>query len=137
MAASTRARSTKPRTTRTVPAAIDADESVPRLSTKDVTPDDPSDLQVLFYIDDTPYYVSTAERAELALRYLHMARAEGQEFALAWMLEEVVGADAYKALMNFDKLPGDALGKIVNRIQHLILGGMEAPKGSQRRGSRN
>jgi len=67
----------------------------------------------------------------LALRFLKMAREQG-ELATAWLIESAIGEDGYNALadelINYD---GDAtalLRGIVEKIQRVAMGGLEAPK---------
>lgn len=69
----------------------------------------------------------------LALDYLRRARKEG-DLANAWLLETAVGEAGYDALVEelagLDGNEGLAVFKgIVERIQKVAMGGLEAPKG--------
>jgi hypothetical protein len=68
----------------------------------------------------------------LALKFLKMAREQG-ELASSWLIEEAIGADGYEALanelINYDGDPVDLLRTIVEKIQKVAMGGLEAPKG--------
>jgi len=84
---------------------------------------------VLFSIDGVDYTIPKKPRVNIALRYLKMAREEGPEAAQGYLLEALVGEEAYEALMNFDDLDSETLGAIAEAAQKLTLGGLEAPKG--------
>lgn len=86
------------------------------------------ELVVLFSIDGRDYTIPKKPRVNVALRYLKMAREHGPEAAQAYLLEALVGEEAYEALMNFDDLDSDTLGAIAEAAQKYTLGGLEAPK---------
>jgi hypothetical protein len=83
----------------------------------------------LFAIDGVSYYIPKKPRVNIALRYLKMAREQGPDAASAYLLEALVGEEAYEALMNFDDLDSETLGAIAEAAQKYTLGGLEAPKG--------
>lgn len=82
----------------------------------------------LFSIDGVSYHIPTKPRVNVALKYLKMARDEGTDAAAAFLLEKLLGEEAYNALMDFDDLTDEALGQIVEAAQKVTLGGLEAPK---------
>lgn len=67
----------------------------------------------------------------LALRFLKMAREQG-EIAASWLIESAIGAEGYDALtnelINYEGDPVALLGAIVEKIQKVAMGGLEAPK---------
>lgn len=69
----------------------------------------------------------------LALAYLKMARRQGADVAMSWLIEEAVGEAGYDALAaDLAGYEGDAglvLRGIVEKIQTISMGGLEAPKG--------
>lgn len=68
----------------------------------------------------------------LALKFLKMAREQG-ELASSWLIESAIGAEGYNALadelINYDGDPIALLRAIVEKIQKVAMGGLEAPKG--------
>lgn len=69
----------------------------------------------------------------IALRFLKMARTMG-DAASSWLIETAVGEDGYEALIEeFATLPDDAdpvaiLQSITEKIQRIVMGGLESPK---------
>ena len=67
----------------------------------------------------------------LALKFLKMAREQG-ELASSWLIESAIGSDGYDALaaelINYDGDPVALLRAIVEKIQRVAMGGLEAPK---------
>ena len=83
----------------------------------------------LFRIDDTPYTVQRRPRVNVSLRYLKMARTQGQETAIAYLLEAMLGEDGYEALCNYDDLTPEQFETVVKAAQDIALGGFNGPKG--------
>lgn len=67
----------------------------------------------------------------LALKFLKMARETG-ELASSWLIETAIGSEGYDALaselINYDGDPAALLRAIVEKIQRVAMGGLEAPK---------
>lgn len=82
----------------------------------------------LFSIDGASYSIPKKPRVNLALRYLKMARESGADAASAYLLEQLVGEDAYTALMNYEDLTQETLQAIMVAAQKVTLGGLEDPK---------
>ena len=93
------------------------------------TPETEVEKVELFSLNGVSYSIPKKPRVNVALRYLKMAREEGTEAASAFLLESLVGEEAYKALMDFDDLTQETLGQIAEAAQKHTLGGLEAPKG--------
>jgi hypothetical protein len=88
----------------------------------------------LFSIDGIVYTMPAKVGTNVSLQYLRMVRTQGQEVALGWLLERVIGEDAYEALMNCDGLTPDALAQVMEVVRQHTMGAVEAPKGSSKRG---
>lgn len=68
----------------------------------------------------------------LALDFLRMGRKIGPELAISWLIEEAIGADGYESLVaEMETYEGDGsklLGAIGEKIQRVVMGGLESPK---------
>lgn len=76
------------------------------------------------------YTMPARPNGGFALKYLKLARRQGAEFALSWLLETAIGAEAYDDLSDEPDLTQDDLKTIAERVQKIALGGLESPKGS-------
>ncbi len=83
----------------------------------------------IFRLGGAVYSIPDRPRVNLALKYLWLAKTRGEEIAGQWMLEELLGADAYQALMDFDDLTDTQFAAIMNRAQQVGLGSLEQGKG--------
>lgn len=128
--------------------------TAPRFITKDSTPADDwassPEREVVFSVerrhdadgdgDAAPevetvdYTMPARPNVGLALQYLKRARREGADLAMSWLIETAVGAEGYDALTDeLSRLtdPTEAqsvLQGVVERIQKVALGGLDAPK---------
>lgn len=84
----------------------------------------------IFTIDDTDYYMPAYVPASLSLQALDRMRRHGQEAALSWLLEAVLGAEAYQALMDCPTLTGPQLKAVMRIIGDHVLGQMEDVTGN-------
>jgi len=80
----------------------------------------------LFYIDDVEYSMPAKIPGNVALKYLRKIRTDGVEVAGAWLLEEVIGTEAYEALMNYDGLTIEQLNQVIAIVERHALGSVEA-----------
>ena len=68
----------------------------------------------------------------LALEFLKMGRRIGPELAISWLIEEAIGVDGYdKLVLEMETYEGDGsklLGAIGEKIQRVVMGGLESPK---------
>ncbi|MEU8275703.1 hypothetical protein ACFYOK_10820 [Microbispora bryophytorum] len=113
----------KPRP-RAVAAVKDGDTpNVVRLST--TAERAPVEKVPLFWIDDAEYGMPKTIRPNVSLKYLRMIREQGADVAGAWLLEEVIGTDAYEALMNYDALEEEHLNRVMAIVQDHVLGKAE------------
>lgn len=88
----------------------------------------------LFSIDGTVYQMPAKIGANIALGYMRLVRTHGQEAALGWALEQVIGAEAYDALMGCDDLEPEDLEAVMKVVHENVMGAVEAPKGKRKRG---
>jgi hypothetical protein len=84
--------------------------------------------------DDTPdveFWVPKRRMARLSLTYMRKVRHEGDNSATAWLLEEVLGTEAYEDLMDDEQLEDDELAQIFAIVTNAVMGAKD-PKGSSR-----
>jgi hypothetical protein len=87
------------------------------------------DLVHIFSIDGVPYHMDRNQDASVALQYLKLVRSRGENVALSFMIEEVMGEKAYEALMNYKGITPAQLGQVMLAVQTVLLGsGDLAPK---------
>lgn len=88
---------------------------------------------VLFTIDNEEYTIPKLPRGNLALQYLDKVKNEGSDWADAWLLEEMLGSDAYEALMNFEYLTPEQLDAVLDLCQKQVVGKLEPNRAARRR----
>jgi hypothetical protein len=84
----------------------------------------------LFSIDGKSYTIANKPRLNVALKTLKLMRKEGEEVAMAYMMEAAIGEEAFDALTEYEDLDADTFGAIVSAAQKIVFGGLEAPKGN-------
>ena len=84
----------------------------------------------LFSIDGKSYYIDNKPRINVALKTLKLLRTEGEEAAMAFMMEAAIGEEAFDALTEYDDLTPETFQAIVQAAQKVVFGGLEAPKGN-------
>jgi hypothetical protein len=89
-----------------------------------------------FSINGTVYTIATRPKTNAGLKYIHLARTKGQEIAVDFMLETLLGTEGYQALMDFDDLTEQNLTDVITAASKIMLGAVEGPKGKQSAGSR-
>jgi hypothetical protein len=124
-------RATAKRPTPRVQKAMDAPAGAIDL---DALPVIEQETQHLFTLNGTEYHVVSNPSAAIGLRYLRMARTHDHVTAQGWLLETLLGEDAYSALMDYDRLTDAILEQIVNAVVALTLGAVEASNGPLGRG---
>lgn len=100
---------------------------------EDDTPDEPVETVHLFTLNGTDYYVPKEPDATVSLRYLRMARTDPAS-ARGWMLEQLVGEDAYTALMDWPGLKTRHLVQILAAVERLAVDAAGAISGPLGRG---
>ncbi len=91
----------------------------------------PVEMVPLFYIDDVEYKAPARFPVNIALKYLRMTRKEGQDNAVSWLLEKVLGEEGYDALMDYDALTAEQLEGVVKLVTSRVVGALESPKGTR------
>lgn len=92
------------------------------------TPDAPPEMVDLFDVDGVMYQVPRKPSASIGLQYLDAVENLGAQAANLFILREMLGQDGYKALSTCKTLDDDQLQWVVETIQGLALGTVEAPK---------
>lgn len=82
----------------------------------------------VFEIDDVVYSIEKRPRVHIALGYLRLARKEGQDAAVAYLLEESLGEDGFEALCGHRNLKPEDFEGVMKIIRKHVLGGLEAGK---------
>ena len=82
----------------------------------------------LFEIDGTMHRVPRKPSASIGLRYLDAAETLGPQAANLYVLRDMLGEDGYRALSTCKTLTDEQLAWVVETIQGLVLGTIEAPK---------
>lgn len=88
----------------------------------------PTPVVHLFSIDGQAYYVPAEPSAGIALQFMRRYRADpiaGQ----GWVMEELLGEDAYRALASYKKLKAADLQKLIQIVLRLVMGSVEAATG--------
>lgn len=81
----------------------------------------------IFEIDGKSHSIKKKQPVNVGLRYLKMVRTDGPEVAQSWLLEQVLGEEAYDALMNFDGLTQEQLQSVMKAVGKTIAP-PESPK---------
>lgn len=93
------------------------------------------DLVEIFRIDGRPYAMDRNQDAGVVLRYLKLVRSKGENVALSYLFEEVMGQEAYEALTEFKGITPAQLGQVMLAVQTVLLGsGNMVPKARSSRG---
>jgi len=89
---------------------------------------EPVELVPIFSIDGTVYQMPVEVPAYIGLRYLKMLRTQGELIANGWVLEEMLGTEAYEALSNFKGLKAEHLEQLQEVVGKHVLGSLEEPE---------
>jgi len=79
----------------------------------------------LFSIDGRVYTMPAEVSASVALEMLHRARTEGEQAAVSWVMEEVLGKEAYDALRTCKALKAHQLQAVIQVVTENVMGAME------------
>lgn len=82
----------------------------------------------LFSIDGVSYTIPNKARVNVGLKYMKLMRDQSANAADAWLLEALLGKEAFEALTNYDDLTPEVLEAIVAAAAKVVLGEMETPK---------
>ena len=86
--------------------------------------------EVLFRLDGKEYEAVANPSASLMLRYLDRLRKWGPNPAISWLLEEMVGAEGYEALLTSPKVTQKDFAAVTRAAVRIVMGDGEtgAPK---------
>jgi hypothetical protein len=97
---------------------------IPRLTTRT----EPAERVPLFYIDDVEYSVTRSPGVNIGLKYLHLQRTQGEQNAIAFLLEKLLGSEGFLALLEYDDLTAEQFQEICRIASDLTVGALELPK---------
>ncbi|GAX54746.1 hypothetical protein [Streptomyces olivochromogenes] len=80
---------------------------------------------VLFTIDEDEYTVPAKPRPNVSLRFMRNLKDHDENYAMAQLMEDMLGKAGWDALCDFDALTEDELTQIMDQVQNLAMGGAE------------
>jgi hypothetical protein len=86
------------------------------------------DTVPLFSIDGVAYSIPAIAPPVMGLRYLKLRREQGELVANGWVLEAMLGEEAYEALCNFKDLTEENLRELSEIVGKHVLGSLEEPE---------
>ena len=98
------------------------------ISIKSTDTPDVTDVVELFELDGEKFFIPAVPRLNISLKYLRLARKEGQAAAIAYLLEALLGERGFEALTDYDKLTKEQFQSVVKAAQKVALGTLEADK---------
>lgn len=120
-------RSTGPRdrlAARTVTEAVDGCITPLDLDAEPAYDPDTAEKVHLFTLHGVDHFVDAQPRANISLQFMARYRRDPVE-AQDWLLEEILGGEAYTALRDWDGLTNAHLLKLTTALQKLTMGGVE------------
>jgi hypothetical protein len=102
--------------------------------TSTATDTGPPEMVDLFSSDGTTYQIPAKPRVNIALRFLWHARQYGEDRAAAELLESLLGAKGFQALVEYDDLKPEQFMAIMGAAQKVTLGALEAAQGNSASG---
>jgi len=89
-----------------------------------------NDRIVLFTIDDQEFTVPAKPGMKVALKFLNqMKKSDNEMFGMLQLLEDMLGPDQYEALLDYDELSDELVGKIAEQCVTLALGNAQETTG--------
>lgn len=79
----------------------------------------------LFSLDGVEYTVPKLIGGEVSLQALERFRSEPELAVIAWMMETVIGKDAWKALRNAKGLDPKDLAAVIEAVREKVMGTLE------------
>lgn len=95
---------------------------------------EPEERVTIAYVDDYPITMPRVMPPNIALKIMRTSRKRGDEVAMAEMLEEVIGDDAYQRLADYRGLTDQNLADLMTVVQKVAMGALEVPKASSGNG---
>ncbi|HEV2346446.1 MAG TPA: hypothetical protein VGS97_20270 [Actinocrinis sp.] len=114
-------RSPRPRASKPI-----EDIPMPEIDVLDLRSEDADELQPdlveIFRIDGKPYFIDRNRGAGVVMRLIKSIKTDGENAAVATMLTELLGEDAYEALASYRGLTAKHIYQVVLACQKAILG---------------
>jgi hypothetical protein len=83
------------------------------------------DREALFSIDGTTYTIPVEVPGNLALQAIERTRYESETAVTAWIMEQVLGRDAYRALLDCPHVKPSQLKAITMICREKVMGDLE------------
>lgn len=84
----------------------------------------------VFEMDGVMYSMPALVSGATALNMLHIVRTQGQESAVSWAFEELLGKKAYTALRTCKTLKPADLKAVLAIVQDHVMGALEEIQGN-------
>lgn len=78
-----------------------------------------------FTLDGVEYTIPEMIGGEVSLQALERFRSEPELAVIAWMMETVIGKDAWKALRNAKGLDAADLASVIEAVRTKVMGTLE------------
>lgn len=93
-------------------------------------PEDTGERVTLFHLNNKDYTIPKAPRPNLALKFLWQRKTVGEMEAASNLLGEMLGEEAFMALMEWEGLTSEILEKVCNAAAMTAMGQMENALGN-------
>lgn len=88
------------------------------------------DKIVLFTIDDKEFTVPAKPGMRVALKFLNqMKKSDNEMYGMLQLLEDMLGEEQYNALLDYEELTDELVGKIAEQCITLALGNAQETTG--------
>jgi hypothetical protein len=114
----------RPPEARPAPPAVNLDME------EENAPQQPDEEKVLLFTLNGTEYFMKPPHANLMLKVLWRARTDGMLVAVSEMLIQLMGEEAYRALMEYEDLTDTELRKVTDRVMHYSTGRMDSILGN-------
>ena len=79
----------------------------------------------VFTLNGTTYSAPVRPRVNVALKYMRTMRRGNPDMAIAGLIEDIIGAEGYEALVNYDELTPAQFQAVLMACRRLVMGEME------------
>lgn len=88
------------------------------------------DKIVLFTIDDQEFTVPAKPGMRVALKFMNqMKKSNNEMYGMLQLLEDMLGPEQYEALLDYEELDDELIGKIAEQCITLALGKVQETTG--------
>jgi hypothetical protein len=89
-----------------------------------------TDRIVMFSIDNRDFTVPAKPGMKVALKFLNqMKKSDNEMYGMLQLLEDMLGTEQYEALLDYDELTDELVGKIAEQCITLALGNTKEQAG--------